>query len=185
MSMPQSWFPPVARARVVWDGSGLRVGAADAADAELIPLPPLLKSNLLRLAIVSDLMNQRHGRCLAALLLLNLANGLWAVRLPPQKCRIDGVTWMIDLAEPSPEQRATYIIAGSFQMVTNLADPSWLPPIDGLHVARQCGEGATDQFHFAITAGGVRRSIAQEAIVADDYLRMLIEAQPRMTLEPA
>lgn len=107
-----------------------------------LTLPAFPASTLTWLGDLGHAADQRHGICLAVLLLLDLNHQSWGIYPPRQRPDRDGVSWCLDIPTQPPASESSgrpggMLIAGSFQ-TTRLRLPdemvSFVPPVDGLHL---------------------------------------------------
>jgi hypothetical protein len=148
------------------------------------PLPRLPLSLHCWLTGLTAEFRRRHGRCLAALLMLDCRAGHWAQPvLPAQTCGADGAAWTLD---PGGERvPAHHRVGGSFQMrrAADLIDAcQTLPALDGLHIVQTLGGNRTLAYCFR-HAGGESTVLTPEEALEDDWALALAEAAGRMIIE--
>jgi hypothetical protein len=138
------------------------------------------------LALLGDRFRARHGRCVAAVLLLDAATRQWSSAIPAQRCARDAACWSASRADFPTFPRGA-LLAGSFQTRVLSAGESPAdcpPPHDGLHFVLLLGRPGGDPptIWCFVRAGGATRRVAAADVVVDDLDATIREALPRLTL---
>jgi hypothetical protein len=148
------------------------------------PFPGLPLSLHCWLTGLGSEFRRRHGRCVAALLVLDCAEARWVSPvLPSQTCGQEGSAWTLDLGGQT--LMSGHRIGGSFQMraasdVMEAAET--VPQFDGLHIVQTLQEHASMAYCFLHSQGEIAVLPAEEAL-EDDWAAALAQAALRMSLE--
>ena len=160
--------------------------SADVSEAgvALSPLPFIPKLLTDHLAVLCELVWQRHRRCFAVVLLLNPQTGDWCYGVPRQRCGKTASCWST-LRRHVPEAPEDTLLAGSFQ--TRVLAPGEdaadaVPPVPGAHIVHEikpqhlirCFLRLDDRTH----------PVAARVVIADDLEAALEGWMPRLTFSP-
>jgi hypothetical protein len=166
----------------------LLVNSPDVADPPTafpsFPFPRLPLSLHCWLTGLGAEFRRRHGRCVAALLVLDCHEARWVSPvLPSQTCGQEGSAWTLDLGGQT--LLSGHRIGGSFQMraagdVMEAAET--VPRFDGLHIVQTLQEHTSMAYCFLHSQGEIAVLPAEEAL-EDDWAAALAQAAPRMSLE--
>jgi hypothetical protein len=170
------------------ESGGLLVTSPDAAGPTApfpsFPFPRLPLSLHCWLTGLGAEFRRRHGRCVAALLVLDCLEARWVPPvLPSQTCGQEGSAWTLDLGGQTLPTH--HHIGGSFQMraATDVMEAAeTVPQFDGLHIVQTLQEHASMAYCFLHSQGETAVLPAEEAL-EDDWAAALAQAAPRMSLE--
>ena len=147
-------------------------------------LPPPPRQRLDWLVVAGHRFWARHRRPMAALLLIDSRTQRWSIALPVQTCGREAARWSLSAAR-SPEQAATALVGGTFQVIAVQARPSdHVPPLSGLHFVLRSPDlspGASPLSAFVRDGGGLHAA-DPGALLSDDCAAAIIAAQPRLRL---
>lgn len=163
-------------------------GAGDERTAPLFNpfgLPQVPKSLTDHLALLGERFHARHGRCVAAVLLLDVASRQWSWAIPAQRCARDAACWSASRAD-FPAFPPTALLAGSFQtrvLAEGEQPADCPPPHDGLHFVLVAGQrGEPPAIWSFVRAAGRTRHVPAADLIVDDLDAAIAQALPRLTL---
>jgi hypothetical protein len=157
------------------------VSGTDVEPARLPVLPKMLTDHL---ALLCELVWQRHRRCFAVVLLLNPNTQDWCYAVPRQRCGRTASCWST-LRRDVPEAPEDTLLAGSFQtrVLAPGEDPAdAVPPLPGVHMVHtvqpeheiRCFLRVDDQTH----------PVAARVVIVDDMEVAMQGWLPRLTFSP-
>lgn len=148
------------------------------------PFPFFPLSQSCWLTGLAEMFRQRHQRCLAALLVLQLESQQWTTPLlPTQRCSKDGASFRLlpsDYSELAPTCR----VAGSFQSArfAGVSDlRALVPPFDGLHLVH-CWSGSGFSKSYFLRIAGTLHDVLPEQVMFDDWRAFLHQYRDRYAL---
>jgi hypothetical protein len=178
-------LPPTISLRVDEQQRVLVLPGERATAFKPFPLPSINLSMHLWLASFAVQFMNGHGRCIAALLLLDTGVQRWLPPVVPrQTCDRDGSAWSLDFGDETTLANTT-CVGGSFQ-TRRFKDANeasgCVPRLDGLHIVRQpTTSGAAC---FFLRYDGQSHIVPPDDLLRDDYEAALTKAASRMTFPP-
>lgn len=125
-----------------------------------------------------------HGRCMAAMLLLDVRTRMWEWRVPWQRCWVSFAAWQPDRVE-GLALGGDLRLAGSFQSVAE-NDPAevlqHVPPIVGIHFIVHRWQGENVIWAFLHLNETVVINFQPEDLVTDDMTGMLATHAERLRI---
>src|SRR5688572_5715091 len=148
------------------------------------PLPKLRKMLTDHLALLAELVWQRHRRCFGIVLLLDPRTRDWFYGVPRQRCGKAASCWstlMRDVPEALPGQ----LLAGSYQTRCfaegeEAADAP--PPVPGVHLVHAVEPEHV--IHCFLRADDTTQSVPARMVIVDDLEAALQGWMPRLGFSP-
>lgn len=145
---------------------------------KMTKLPRVLSDTL---ALLCDTVHQRHDRCMAIVLLLELGTQCWTFRVPAQRCSRTSSCWSVrrqDVADLPPDA----VLAGSFQtrLLETGEEPADAVPLhDGLHLV-QVLEPERHVIWCFLRTQGRTETVPAPLVLFDDVEAWLADCRPRL-----
>ena len=150
---------------------------------EQFPLPPIPQSLIDWLAVFAEVFWLKHGRCVAALLLLDCSARCWGIGMPRQACTPDSAFWSLD-SRSFAGLRSELCVAGSFQSrcVRALDEiPDAVPPVPGVHFVQSIEPDHQGILSFVNIAGELR-AVEPQLLIVDEWALLLHQNASRLQI---
>jgi hypothetical protein len=151
---------------------------------EPFPLPPVPRSVLDWLIVCGERFWRQHRRCIAVLL-LDTKTRQWALAIPAQRCGREAACWSTARGD-FPSFPDSTVLCGSFQSrrLSGGDEPiDAVPPSDGVHFVHVIGHPSDPcKAHCFLRCESGTRAVAPPEVLIDDWLLMIEQAMPRLTL---
>ncbi len=190
MALPDGEASALPQARLSDDGPTILVLPPQCPGSavpmfEPFGLPQLPKSLTDWLAILGERFRARHGRSIAAVLLLDTDCKQWSMVVPAQRCDRDASCWSASRKD-FPDFPRNTLLAGSFQsrLLSSGEEPADCPPPhDGLHLVSIVGRKDEPPTVWCFVRAGCRTRLVRAVdLIADDWENVIVQALPRITL---